>query len=283
MISKDVLGYLVPDIQVLRKFPDSGQKDVFLVNHKELGQVIFKLVKADDKRVEREIQIVTENAFTNVPKILKVISLQDSGNEYMGVFEQYIDGVTLTEKLSKKSLNIKEGLALLITLLDLVCSLEKVGVVHRDIKPDNIICSKDGGYYLIDFGIARHLNQISLTFTQAQVGPHTPGYGAPELFQYRKREIDSRADLFSIGVVLYESLTGVHPFVTGTEIDYNEVWYKTNTTIPRDIVIEGDKDKQLLLFIQTLMQKHITRRPPSAKKACEWLEAVIDTLGQEGT
>ena len=190
-----------------------------------------------------------------MPQILKVISLQDSGNEYIGVFEQYIEGVTLTEKVSKKSLNIKEGLALLITLLDLVCSLEKIGVVHRDIKPDNIICSTNGGYYLIDFGIARHLNQISLTFTHVQVGPHTPGYGAPELFQYRKKEIDSRADLFSIGVVLYEALTGEHPFVTGNEIDYNEVWYKTKTTVPRDAIIEGERDKQLILFIQTCQQK----------------------------
>jgi len=61
----------------------------------------------------------------------------------------------------------------------------------------------------------------SLTVTAVTVGPHTPGYGAPELFQYNKTKIDSRADLFSIGVVVYQAIFGKHPFITGKEADSN--------------------------------------------------------------
>jgi serine/threonine-protein kinase len=171
-----------------------------------------------------------------------------------------------------------EGIKLLKTLLDISVILEDIKTVHRDIKPSNIICGNDGNYYLIDFGIARQLDKTSLTFTKAAIGPHTPGYGAPELFQYSKKDIDIRSDLFSIGVVLFEALTGEHPFLTGDEMNLNEIWYRTKTVVPKDYMIDGDKNKQLISFIQTLMQKHITRRPPTAKKAMEWFEAVLHTL-----
>jgi serine/threonine-protein kinase len=171
---------------------------------------------------------------------------------------------------------------LLETLLRIVVQLEDLKIVHRDIKPDNIICGVNGEYYLIDFGIARQLNKPSLTMTAAAVGPHTPGYGAPELFQYSKNEIDSRADLFSIGVVLFQAVTGEHPFITGDEMGINEIWYRTKTVLPKDIAIDGDTNRQFLYFIQTLMQKHPSRRPPSAKKALEWFYSVLPTMNLEG-
>ena len=283
MITEDKFAAIMPEIEIIKKFPESGQKNVFLVKHEKLGIVIAKVFKSGDERIEREIEIITENSFANVPKILDLKKFDDkSGSSYICLFEEFIEGETLKDKISKGTLNITEGFQLLETLLDIVISLEKVGIVHRDIKPDNIICVPNGQYYLIDFGIARHLNQSSLTFSQAQVGPHTPGYGAPELFQYSKKDIDSRTDLFSIGVVIYEAMSGSHPFVTGNEIDYDEIWYKTQTIVPSDIVIDGDKDKQLISYIQVLMQKHITRRPSSAKKAKEWFKAVVDTIGKEG-
>lgn len=114
--------------------------------------------------------------------------------------------------------------------------------------------------------------------TMAAVGPHTPGYGAPELFQYSKSKIDSRADLFSIGVVVYQSIFGEHPFITGKEVDYNEIWYRTATVTPKNYLIPGDKDSQLIGLIQTLMQKQVSKRPPSAKKALEWFYTVLGTL-----
>ena len=152
--------------------------------------------------------------------------------------------------------------------------MEDNKIVHRDIKPENIIKNTNGDWYLIDFGIARALDLNSLTLTEVAVGPHTPGYGAPELFQYSKTNIDSRADIFSLGVILFESATGNHPFLRGDELDLNEIWYQTATVTPNSIQIDGDIDMEFMDLIQTFMQKLITRRPSTAKKALEWFNVV---------
>ena len=184
----------------------------------------------------------------------------------------------MTNRLRKGAIPLTDSLKLFESLLIVVEKLESLNIVHRDIKPDNIICSDDGSFHLIDFGIARNLNLPSLTYTAAVVGPHTPGYGAPELFQYDKASINSKADLFSVGVVVYQAIFGKHPFITGKEMDINEIWYQTVTVTPENYLIPGDRDSQLMGLIQTLMQKQVSKRPPSAKKALEWFYTVQKTL-----
>ena len=278
MFSQKEVCDLINCTKVLKKFPSSGQKQVFLVDY-EKQTVIAKFVKSEDVRVQREIEIVTENKIMNVPFILEIKQIEtNNGESYICIIEQYIPGETLTAMLERGKISIQLGIKLLRTLLNIAVQLEKISVVHRDIKPDNIIYGLDDEYYLLDFGIARQLDKISLTATEATFGPHTPGYGAPELFQYSKKDIDIRTDLFSIGVVLFQAITGQHPFITDSEADIQEIWYRTKTVIPKDFLIDGDTHRQLISFIQTLMQKHPTRRPPTAKKALEWFNSVLLTL-----
>ncbi len=267
-----------PSLKVLKVFPKSGQKEVFLVYVDTYGMVMLKIIKKMDERIRREIDIVNQNEIPGVPKIKEFSSFQFEGEERFYFFEEYIDGETLTDALKRGSLKLHQSLTLFESLLSVVVRLEELNIVHRDIKPDNIISAKDGTFHLIDFGIARNLNLASLTLTNMAVGPHTPGYGAPELFQYSKTKIDSRADLFSIGIVVYQAIFGKHPFITGKEADVNEIWYLTVTVIPQNYLIPGDKDSQLIGIIQTLMQKQVSKRPPSAKKALEWYYTVLKTL-----
>ena len=267
-----------PSLKVIKRFPESGQKQVYLIVLNEFGTVILKIIKNMDERVRREIDIVNNNELPGVPKIIEFSSFTYENKEHFYVLEEYIEGETLTNILKKGPLKLREAISLMRSLLIVVEKLEGLGIVHRDIKPDNIICDKDGTYHLIDFGIARNLNLPSLTLTMARVDPHTPGYGAPELFQYTKSKIDSRADLFSIGIVAYQAIFGKHPFVTGNEIDYNEIWYQTATLTPKNYLIEGDREGQLIGLIQTLMQKQVSKRPPSAKKALEWFNIVLTTI-----
>lgn len=175
-------------------------------------------------------------------------------------------------------MGLEEALGLTEQILKIIVQMEERHIVHRDIKPDNILRSKSGEWYLIDFGIARALDMNSLTLTTMQIGPHTPGYGAPELFQYTKKDIDSRADIFSLGVVVFEAVTGTHPFVRGDEVDLNEIWYNTVTIIPQSVEIDGDVDMQFIGLLQTFMQKHITRRPDTAEKALAWFDNVKKEL-----
>lgn len=264
--------------EVIKRFPKSGQKQVFLVNHKVSGKVILKLVQSGDERVKREIEIVTENNFYNVPKVICVGNYDSSEECGIYILEQYIQGMSLREIIKEKSITLSEELVLAETMLKIIVQMEQQKIVHRDIKPENILRNTEGEWYLIDFGIARALDMSSLTFTKVEIGPHTPGYGAPELFQYNKKDIDSRADIFSLGVVLFEAVTGYHPFIKGDEMNLNEIWYNTVTVMPESVVIEGDYNMQYISLIQTYMQKHVTRRPNTAQKALEWFYNVKDNL-----
>ena len=264
--------------EVIKRFPKSGQKQVFLVNHKVYGKVILKLVQSGDERVKREIEIVTENNFYNVPKVICVGNYDSSEECGIYILEQYIQGMSLREIIKEKSITLSEELVLAETMLKIIVQMEQQKIVHRDIKPENILRNTEGEWYLIDFGIARALDMSSLTFTKVEIGPHTPGYGAPELFQYNKKDIDSRADIFSLGVVLFEAVTGYHPFIKGDEMNLNEIWYNTVTVMPESVVIEGDYNMQYISLIQNYMQKHVTRRPNTAQKALEWFYNVKDNL-----
>lgn len=267
-----------PVRKIIRTFPESGQKQVLLVEHDQYGLVMLKVVKRNNARVKREIQIVNENKFEHVPQILEVDEFDINGHAGLYIFEEYIDGESLKNYLNKGKMNLEEALILTEQLLKIIVQMEKRHIVHRDIKPDNILRSKTGDWYLIDFGIARALDMQSLTLTEVQMGPHTPGYGAPELFQYTKKDIDSRADIFSLGVVVFEAVTGTHPFIRGDEIDRNEIWYKTITIVPQSVEIEGDVDMLFIGLLQTYMQKHVTRRPETAEKALAWFNNVKKQL-----
>ena len=239
---------------------------------------MLKIVDGKNERVKREIKIVSENNFENVPRIMEVNEFDVNGQKGLYIFEEYIEGESLRNYLDNNKMGLEEALKLTEQILKIIVQMEKRHIVHRDIKPDNILRSKSGEWYLIDFGIARALDMNSLTLTAMRIGPHTPGYGAPELFQYTKKDIDSRADIFSLGVVVFEAVTGTHPFIRGDEVDLNEIWYNTVTIIPQSVEIEGDVNMQFIGLLQTYMQKHITRRPDTAKKALTWFENVKNEL-----
>jgi serine/threonine-protein kinase len=117
--------------------------------------------------------------------------------------------------LNARSLHLNEAAGFLEQRSVFYKLLEDMNIVHRDIKPENNIVSDDGKAYFLDFGIDSMLGAPSLTATEALAGPHTPGYAAPERFNNLKSDIDSRADLFSIGVATYERLSGKNPFREG--------------------------------------------------------------------
>lgn len=264
--------------EIIKTFPRSGQKQVFLVKHKNYGRIILKIVENQNERVAREIQIVTENNFSNVPKVIEVNTYNIDSQKGIYLFEEYVEGTGLKDIISNGIMTLSDAMDLTEQLLLIIVEMEQKQIVHRDIKPDNIIKASNGRWYLIDFGIARALNMESLTYTTAMVGPHTPGYGAPELFQYTKKDIDSRADIFSLGVVVFEAVTGKHPFIRGDELDLNEIWYNTVTIIPQNVEIDGDVDMQFIGLLQTFMQKHVTRRPETASKAYEWFTSVKEHI-----
>lgn len=130
----------------------------------------------------------------------------------------------------------------------------------------------------MDFGIARDLNSLSLTATEAINGPHSLGYAAPEQIDNLKEEIDSRADIFSLGVIVYECLTGTQPFLDGAKSVY-EVMERTRTTIPM-VKIEGDEQNLLLVLVQSMMARLPSKRPLDATEALNILNYVEVTISK---
>ncbi len=235
-----------------------------------------------DARSQREIDISENGEFNCVPTIYETGHVIYESADTLYIIEQRIDGEELRNRIVRGELfTLKEAVDFLEQGLVFIKQLEKMNIVHRDIKPENIIVSADGKVYFLDFGIARILGVPSLTKTEALVGPHTPGYAAPEQFNNLKSDIDSRADLFSIGVVTYECLTGKNPFSEGA-ISHLDILQRTETITPVSFQIQGDTHQQFMGLLSSLMGKFPSRRPKNASQALDWLNAAKSTLQYEG-
>jgi serine/threonine-protein kinase len=260
-----------------------GQKAVFSAKHKQYGNVVVKLFFKSDDRSKREIDISKSLSFDCVPTIYETGQVIYESIETLFVIEQMVDGEELRKQIEKGNrFNLKEAVDFLQQCLMFIQKLENNNIIHRDIKPENIIISTGNKVYFLDFGIARILGIPSLTNTAAIVGPHTPGYSAPEQFNNLKNNIDSRADLFSIGVVTYECITGRNPFSDGAS-SHMEILQRTETISPAVFQIVGDTQQQFMGLLSSLMGKYPSRRPSNAMQALDWLNAAKSTFQYEET
>ena len=259
-----------------------GQKIVFDGVHNSYGETVIKLYfQLNDPRSLREIQIERDLNLSMVPKIYETGTIEYEGTETLYIIEQKVKGTELRKVLeSGKRFSLEEAVTFLEQGLEFIACIENKGIVHRDIQPENIIRADDGRIFFLDFGIARILGADSLTRTGAMMGPHTPGYAAPEQFNNLKKEIDSRADIFSLGVVTYECITGKNPFREGS-INALEVLQKTETITPVQYSIKGDTQSQFMALLGAMMGKYPSRRPRTAKQAIDWLKVAKKTFVYE--
>lgn len=259
-----------------------GQKIVFDGVHNSYGETVIKLYfQLNDPRSLREIQIERDLNLSMVPKIYETGTIEYEGTETLYIIEQKVKGTELRKVLeSGKRFSLEEAVTFLEQGLEFIACIENKGIVHRDIKPENIIRADDGRIFFLDFGIARILGADSLTRTGAMMGPHTPGYAAPEQFNNLKKEIDSRTDIFSLGVVTYECITGKNPFREGS-INALEVLQKTETITPVQYSIKGDTQSQFMALLGAMMGKYPSRRPRTAKQAIDWLKVAKKTFVYE--
>jgi serine/threonine-protein kinase len=135
----------------------------------------------------------------------------------------------------------------------------------------------DGKIWILDFGIVRLLKLVSATHSHQRFGLFTPGYGAPEQVRNLKPKIDIRADLFSIGVVLYESLNGSNPYVAGKSNALQIIQDVCNRDLPR-LSIEGRVGPRFSEFLGALTARFPSRRPSTASEALRWFQEIVDKL-----
>lgn len=255
-----------------------GQKVVYKACHIVYGPVVVKKIIKPGARIDREVDIVRNNDFDNVPRIFEVLELEWDGVNCPVIVEAEVEGVSLRSVIDAGN---RYGLEEIVDFLQqgfmFVEEIAGKGIVHRDIKPENIMKSHSGIYQYLDFGIARDISAASLTKT-GDLGPNTPGYAAPEVFMGLKEDIDERSDLFSLGVVAYELMTGSNPFAG---IDGNPVraYVNTLTITPISYVLTGDIHMEIMGLVSALMSKERYKRPRSASRALRWLNRAVDNLG----
>jgi serine/threonine-protein kinase len=258
----------------------SGQKEVIKARHPS-GTVVLKLVKqpaAFDQRTEREISAVKTIGGSYIPRIIEFGRKNFAGEDHFFIIEQFIEGETYRDMLHREPIQpIQPVLRLADALLHACHDFEVERIVHRDIKPENLIIDVNGKIWVLDFGLARHLSLQSITPDGLYAGVGTLGYAAPEQFQNIKAEINVRADLFGVGVVLHESFLGANPFTSGLA-DARLVLRKMETTDLPLLTIPGDHNHEFAQFIAALTQRFPSRRPQTASEALIWFDPVLQLL-----
>ena len=224
MLTVDGLREALPDrIEVVDQIEVGGQRFVYEVAVQGERRVLKLMPEQGRARAEREVAIGRNFEHPNLSHIEddELLEVVVDGETFVYFTEQYIEGGTLAHRAEQ--MTPCEVLSLGASLVSAITYLwDRHHVVHRDIKPANIMVQPDGNVVLLDIGVARHQDRTTLTVFAGEHQPGTLGYLAPEqLAPLKGREIDYRADLFAVGIVMYEQLTGRLPF------DPNSPSYRT--------------------------------------------------------
>jgi eukaryotic-like serine/threonine-protein kinase len=269
------LAQQFPDLSSLSPLVQGGQKSVYTATHPSDGSVVLKIIhpSQDPERVRREVLAVQKAACPRVPRILGVGTLRTNVGDVIWIREQRIAGSPLRSVIEAGPLGKNDFLRLADHILEALADAEKVQIVHRDVKPENIIGDPNGNFWLLDFGIARHLDLTSLTGSRSPFGVGTAGYAPPEQFRNRKRDIDARADLFALGVTLYECATGSNPFRIGARDDLEILRNVERMALPA-LQLSFDTSGDIGSLVAALTQKRADHRPASVSEALRWVREI---------
>ncbi|HEX6285459.1 MAG TPA: protein kinase, partial [Pyrinomonadaceae bacterium] len=223
----------VSHYRILEKLGAGGMGEVYLAEDMKLGRKVAIKILSEEyttnrDRLQRFEQEAAAASNLNHPNILTIHEVgTDNGRHYIAT--EYIDGLTLRRKAVASHLEIPEILDIAVQVASALEEAHAAGIVHRDIKPDNIMVRRNGYVKVLDFGLAKLTETVDRTPTDAEAATRvlvqtdagvvmgTSHYMSPE--QARGKPVDARSDIWSLGIVVYELVTGRTPFEGETSTD----------------------------------------------------------------
>jgi serine/threonine protein kinase len=222
-------GTCIGTYRIVAPLGSGGMGEVYRANDSKLGRdvalkVLPEAVARDDDRLarfEREARMV---AALNHPNIVTLYSIEEIGGVRFLTME-HVDGQSLDRILPPGGLPIGRALDVALALADALAAAHEKGIVHRDLKPGNVMVANDGRVKVLDFGLAKHSAGDVGSSTKTVTSPITAGatvlgtipYMAPE--QLRGEQVDPRSDVFALGIVLYELVSGHRPFRGASQLE----------------------------------------------------------------
>lgn len=284
-------GYMLPAANTVLR---SRYRIVRVIGHGGMGAVLEALDEAADGQrvavkvlqphiVANEVQrqrFIQELSFMRRLHHPNIVRILDSALDEPGLpffVMEYVEGVSLGSTLDGgRTIEPKHSCRLLADILAALDYAHRQGVVHRDLKPDNVLLDSAGIPKLADFGLARSLDiELSLTPSGETVG--TPLYMAPE--QFRGGKVDGRADLYALGIIAFELIAGHRPFEDDNYLKVAAM--HLSWELPRLQQIAPETPNWLVDFIDTCCEKQPKHRFASAGEALRELEVGLSKMSGE--
>src|SRR5258708_2080634 len=282
--------------EIRSKIGEGGMGEVYLAQDTKLNRkVALKILPAElaanQDRMRRFVQEAQAAAALNHPNIAHIYEIAESeGTNFISM--EFVDGVTLREKIHRDRVPLSKLLKYLIQVAEGLSKAHATGIVHRDLKPDNIMITRDDYAKVLDFGLAK-LVEPQRTFESGQVGSSeiatammqqqsvpgmvmgTIGYMSPEQASGRVNEIDHRSDIFSFGCILFEAATGQRAFEGNDALDSLHKIVHAPTPQLKDVNPLAPDD------LQRVVRRCLAKEPEKRYQSMKEVALEIDDLEQE--
>ena len=282
-----MIGKSLNNYKILEKLGVGGQGTVYKATDGKLGRtVVVKVLpaeltarEANLRRFEREARLASS---LDHPNICTIFDLDEAeGHHFIAM--QYVEGRNVRQLVNGHALDLKSTLLIAIQVTDALATAHSRGIIHRDIKSGNVMVTPSGQVKILDFGLAKLLDDTDdssrstihrTDLTEVGVPYGTATYAAPE--QARGDRVDRRADIFSTGVLLYEMLTGTWPFRGQTTID---VRHAVLHDVPRPIA--ELRQEPIPARLQQILDRCIAKDPRDRYQKMEELRDDLRAVLQE--
>ena len=277
-MTDDVTGARIGDYLILGTLGAGGMGKVYKVRNTlsdrvEAMKVLLPDLSEQQELADRFLREIKVLASLHHPNIAELRTALTIGNQLVMIME-YVEGTTLACRLQQGDMRYADALACFDQVLAALSCAHAQRVVHRDIKPANIMLAPYGIVKLMDFGIARSGNDMGLTMTGTTLG--SVAYMSPE--QVRCEPLDGRSDLYSVGVSLYETITGQRPYVSDNNFEVMQAHLQVPATPPIDL--KPDIPPGLNQLILMAMAKNPAQRFQTADAMRGALRSVAPVLGE---